>query len=175
MPTLTEKKAVVEEISQFLNESSAVYITNYKGMSVSEINELRSRFRESSVDFKVYKNTLVKRAMEKAGGFDDLYPYLDNQNGFAFVTENLGAPAKVIKTFSKDSGKPEFRAAVIEGDLFGENQLDSLASMKSKEEVIGDIVGLLLSPVSTIVRGLQAQGSNIAGAIKTIADKGENS
>ena len=174
MPTLSEKKAVVEEITEQLNNSNAVYITKYTGMSVSDMGGLRGKFREGNVHFKVYKNTLIKRAMDAIGGYEELYPHLEDQNGFAFVNEELAAPAKVLKDYIKEHNKPEFKAAIIDGDFYGQGQLDSLAAMKSKNEVIGDIMGLLLSPISNVVSGLQAQGSNIAGAIQTIAEKGEN-
>jgi len=173
MPTLAEKKAVVEEITENLNNSDALYIANYKGLSVAEINNLRSRFRNGDVRFRVYKNTLVKRAMEEIGGFDDLYPHLENQNGFAFVNEELAAPAKILKEFIREHKKPQFVAALVEGDYYREDQLESLASLKSKNEIIGDIIGLLMSPVNNVVNGLQTQGRNIAAAVQTIAEKGE--
>ncbi|WP_069132529.1 50S ribosomal protein L10 [Rhodohalobacter halophilus] len=173
MPTLAEKKAVVEEITEKLESSNAVYITKYTGMSVSDMGELRGKFREGNVQFKVYKNTLMKRAMDTIGGYDKLYDHLEDQNGFAFVEEELAAPAKVLKDYIKEHNKPEFKAALIDGDFYSQDQLDTLAAMKSKSEVIGDIVGLLMAPVSNVVSGLQAQGSNIAGAIQTIAEKGE--
>jgi len=173
MPTLSDKKAIVEEITEQLNSSNAVYITKYTGMSVDDMGELRGKFREGNVRFKVYKNTLIKRAMDAIGGYEDLYPHLEDQNGFAFVEEELAAPAKVLKNYIKDKSKPEFKAALIDGDYYSQDQLDSLAAMKSKNEVIGDIVGLLLSPITNVVSGLQAQGGNIAGAVKTIAEKGE--
>lgn len=173
MPTLTEKKAIVEDITEKLNNAKAVYITNYSGMSVSDMGELRGKFRDGNVLFKVYKNTLIKRAMDTIGGYNDLYPHLEDQNGFAFVDEELAAPAKVLKDYVKKNQKPQFKAALIDGDYYSEEQLDELAAMKSKSEVIGDIVGLLMAPVSNIVKGLQAQGDNLAGAIKTIADKDE--
>lgn len=173
MPTLTEKKAIVEEITEQLNSANAVYITNYSGMSVSDMGELRGKFRDGNVHFKVYKNTLIKRAMDTIGGYDDLYPHLADQNGFAFVEEELAAPAKVLKDYIKEHNKPQFKAALIDGDFYSEDQLETLAAMKSKSEVIGDIVGLLMAPISNVVSGLQAQGGNLAGAIKTIAEKGE--
>lgn len=173
MPTLTEKKAVVDEITDQLSNANAVYITNYSGMSVSDIGELRGKFREGNVHFKVYKNTLVKRAMDTIGGYDELYPHLVEQNGFAFVEEELAAPAKVLKDYIKEHKKPQFKAALIDGDYYTEDQLESLAAMKSKSEVIGDIIGLLMAPISNVVSGLQAQGGNLAGAIQTIAEKGE--
>lgn len=173
MPTLSDKKAVVEEITEQLNSSNAVYITKYTGMSVDDMGELRGKFREGNVHFKVYKNTLIKRAMEAIGGYEDLFPHLEDQNGFAFVEEELAAPAKVLKNYIKEKNKPEFKAALIDGDYYSQDQLDSLAAMKSKNEMIGDIIGLLLSPITNVVSGLQAQGGNIAGAVKTIAEKGE--
>lgn len=173
MPTLAEKKAVVEEITGVLKESSAVYITNYKGLSVAEINDLRGKFRERSIQYKVYKNTLIKRAFEEVGGYDDLFPHLENQNGFAFTGEELAAPAKVLKEYLKEHDKPQFVAALVEGEYYSESQLESLAAMKSKSEIIGDVVGLLLSPIKNVVSGLQSQGQTLAGAVKTIAEKAE--
>ena len=174
MPTLAEKKAVVEEITEQLKNSNAVYVTNYSGMSVSDMGELRGEFYKGNVLFKVYKNTLIKRAMNSLGGYDDLYPHLSEQNGFAFVDEELAAPAKVLKDYIKDNNKPEFKAALIDGDYYSSEQLDTLASMKSKNEVIGDIIGLLMAPLSNVVSGLQAQGETLAGAVQTIAEQDED-
>lgn len=173
MPTLAEKKAIVEEITENLKEAGAVYITNYSGMSVPEVNKMRGEFFEGDITYKVYKNTLVKRAMEDVGGYDELFPHLNEQNGFAFVEEELAAPAKVIKKLYEETEKPKFKAALIDGDYYGEEELETLAAMKSKSEVIGDIVGLLLAPVSNVVSALQAPGRNIAGAVETIAEEGE--
>lgn len=173
MPGTAEKKAVLTEITERLNNSGAIYVTNYSGMSVAEINQLRGAFRKGNVFFKVYKNNLVKKAMEEVGGYDDLYPQLVEQNGFAFVDEELAAPAKVLKDFIKENNKPEFKAAIIDGDFFSADKLEALAAMKSKNEIIGDILGLLQSPIKNVVSALNAQGSNIVGAINTIAEKGD--
>ena len=173
MPTLAEKKTVVEDITQKLKEAGAVYITNYSGMSVSETNDMRGEFFKGDITYKVYKNTLVKRAMEDVGGFDDLYPHLTEQNGFAFVEEELAAPAKILKKFNEEIEKPKFKAAIIDGDYYGEEELETLAAMKSKSEVIGDIAGLLLAPISNIASALQAPGRTIAGAVETIAEEGD--
>ncbi|HYW35505.1 MAG TPA: 50S ribosomal protein L10 [Balneolaceae bacterium] len=173
MPTLAEKKAVVEEITDNLRQADAVYITNYSGMSVGEINDMRGEFYKEDVTFKVYKNTLVKRAMEEVGGYEDLYPHLVEQNAFAFVDEELAAPAKIFKKFNEEIDKPRFKAALLNNDYYGEEELNTLASMKSKSEVIGDIAGLLLAPISNIIRAVQAPGQNVAGAIEKIAEEGE--
>ena len=173
MPT-AEKRAVLDEITANLKNSNAIYIANYSGMSVDESNQLRGAFRKGNVTYKVYKNKLMKLAMEEVGGYDDILPVLTQQNGFAFVEEELSAPAKVLKDFIKDNKKPEFRAALIDGEYFGEDKLDTLAAMKSKNEIIGDVLGLLMAPITNVVSALNAQGSNIVGAVKTIAEKGEN-
>jgi len=173
MPTLEEKRAVVEEITAELDSSGAVYIANYSGMSVSEVNDMRGEFFEDDISYHVYKNTLVKRAMDEVGGYEELYPHLVEQNGFAFVEEELAAPAKVIKKLYDETEKPKFKAAIIDGDYYGEDELETLAAMKSKSEVIGDIVGLLLAPVSNVVSAISAPGKNIAGALETIAEEGE--
>lgn len=174
MPTLEQKKALVEEISGVLKNSSAVYVTDYTGMSVAQINELRAKFRKGGVHFKVYKNTLLKYAMQEIGGYDDLYPHLEEQNAFAFVQEELSAPAKVLKDVLKTSDKPAFKAAYVDGSVYDSSQLDALASLKSKNDIIGDVLGLLLSPLANVVGGLQAQGQTIAGGIKVIAERGES-
>lgn len=172
MPT-AEKQAVLDEIAEKLESSSALYITNYSGMSVPEVNELRGAFRKGDIRFKVYKNKLVKLAMEKVGGYDEIIPSLVEQNAFAFVEEELSAPAKVLKDFIKDNNKPQFKAAMVDGDFYGEDKLDVLAAMKSKNEIIGDILGLLMAPLSNVVGALNSQGSNLVGAVKTIAEKGD--
>lgn len=172
MPTLAEKKAVVEDIAQQIKESDALYITDYKGMSVAEMNELRSEFNQKGVTYKICRNTLFRRAVDEVDGLDELKEHMVYQNAVAFVSGDPSVPAKIIKQRHKDKKeKPAFKLAVIEGVIYDEKQLDNLAAMKSKEEVVGDIVGLLLSPASNVVSALQAQGSNLAGAIKSIADK----
>ncbi len=173
MPTLAEKKELVEDISKNLDEAGAIYIADYSGMSVSEINDLRGDFFQQDVTFKVYKNTLVKRAMEEAGGYEEMEQHLTEQNAFAFVGEELAAPAKIIKKFNEEIEKPLFKAALIDGDYYDGEQLEALAAMKSKSEVLGDIVGLLLAPVSNVVSALQTPGKTIAGALENIGEKEE--
>lgn len=173
MPT-AEKRAVLDEIAENLKKANAVYVTNYSGMSVADANKLRGAFRKGNVFFKVYKNKLMKLAMEEVGGYDSVIPTLTKQNAFAFAEEELSAPAKVLKDFLKDNKQPEFKAAIVDGDFYGEDKLEALASMKTKNEIIGDILGLLAAPMSNVLGAINAQGSNLVGAVKAIAEKGEN-
>lgn len=171
MATLDKKKEQVDELKELLSNAGGVYVAKYEGMTVAKMNGLRKTFKQSAIPFKVYKNNLVRRAMEELGGYESLFPSLVEQNIFAIAGEDLSAPAKILKEHLKSESKPTFKAAIIDGDFYGENTLDSLAAIKSKNEVIGDVIGLLLSPASNVISALQAQGSNILGAVKTIADK----
>lgn len=171
MATLAEKKEIVEKLVEELKEADALYLTNFKGMSVSELNELRGEFRRNGIPYKVYNNTLFRRALSESGKFENIADHTVNETAYSIIQGDAAAPAKILKKFLKNKKKPEFKAAVIENQVYSTEQLDTLASMKSKEEVIGDIVGLLLSPMGNIVSGLQSQGSNIAGAVKSMAEK----
>lgn len=173
--TKDEKTAAVDEIVERLSQSPTVYLTNYSGLSVAQANELRMLFRESGVQFRVLKNTLVRLAMERLGGYDEVVEYLNGPTGVAF-SEEPAAPARVIKKFRQANAaleRPELKAAYIDGAVYGGESLDVLASLKSQEELIGDVIGLLLSPMSNVVSALQAQGGNLVGALKTIAEREE--
>lgn len=173
MPLTREQKAAaVEEITSILGEATTLYLTDYKGLTVEQANDLRTRFRASGIEYKVIKNTLLRRAMEGIGGYDDLFEYLHGPTAVAF-SEEPAAPARVIKKFTSDTRleRPELKAAFVDGACYPGNQLDVLASLKSKEELIADIAGLLLAPITNVVGALQAQGQNLVGALKTIAEK----
>ena len=172
--TKSAKEAVVDEIAQTLESRTVVYLTNYSGLSVAQANDLRNRFRDNGVDYKVYKNTLIRLAMERLGGYDDLIDQLHGPTAVAF-SEEPSAPAKVMKKFVQDESveKPELKAAYIDGAFYAADALDVLASLKSKDELLADILGLLMAPMSNIVGAIQAPGRNLAGAIKTIAEKEE--
>lgn len=172
--TKAHKEALVDEIVQTLESRPVVYLTNYSGLSVSQASDLRNRFRENGVDYRVYKNTLIRLAMERIGGFDELMDQLHGPTAVAFA-EEPSAPAKVIKKFVSDRSveRPELKAAYVDGAFYAADALDALASLKSKDELLGDILGLLMSPMSNIVGGIQAPGSTLAGAIKAIAEKEE--
>ncbi len=173
MPLTKEQKATaVDAITDQLEAAPMLYLTDFKGLTVEQANDLRRRFRDSGVEYKVIKNTLLRRAMEGLGGYDDLYDYLQGPTAVAF-SEEPAAPARVIKKFTKDTrqDRPELKAAYIDGDVYGAGQLDVLATLKSKNELIGDIVGLLMAPMSNIVGALEAQGSNLVAILQTISEK----
>lgn len=172
--TKAQKAAAVEEIRGKLEQTPTLYLTDYMGLSVEQANALRSQFRKAGVDFKVIKNTLLRLAMEGLGGYDDLYDHLHGPTAVAFSDEPA-APARVIKDFNKDQNteRPSLKAAFVDGSVYGGDQLDVLASLKSKDELIGDILGLLLSPMTNVAGALQGQGQTLVGALQTLAERGE--
>ena len=173
MPLTKQQKAeAVEEITGKLQQASTVYLTNYSGLTVAQANELRRRFREGNIEFKVLKNTLVRLAMERIGGYNDVFEHLNGPTGIAFG-EEPAAPARILKKFLKDNNLelPELKAAYIDGAVYGGGSLDVLSTLKSKQDILGDVLGLLLSPMANVVGALTSQGGNIAGAIKTLAER----
>jgi large subunit ribosomal protein L10 len=170
--TKAQKEALVDEIAATLEAKRIVYLTNYSGLTVSQADSLRNLFRQSGVTYRVYKNTLIRLAMQKVGGFDDLLDHLNGPTAVAFSDEPA-APARVIKKFVSDRAVelPELKAAFIDGAFYGAETIDVLAALKSKDEIIGDVVGLLLSPIRNVLGALQAPGQTIAGSLQTIAER----
>lgn len=170
--TKDQKAVLIDEIADKLQNHSTLYLTNYSGLTVEQVSELRNLLREAGIEYKVYKNTLLRLAMDRLGGYDDLYEQLNGPTAIA-LTGEPAAPARVFKKFTEDNklDLPEFKGAYIDGAIYAADALDVLAKLKSKDEIIGDILGLLMAPITNVVGGLQAQGSNLVGAIKTIAEK----
>jgi len=172
--TKEQKREQVAAIAEKLDAHNTVYLTDYIGLTVEEVTKLRRAFRDAGVQYKVFKNTMIRRAMEDKGGFDELYGQLSGPTAMAFTNDPAG-PAKVIKRFLVEVAKdlPRFKGAFIDGAIFDEHQLNALSMFKSRDELLGDVIGLLMAPLSNIVSGLQAQGSNLVGAVKTIAEQAE--
>ena len=172
--TKQQKETILAEVTSQLEDASTIYLTNASGLTVDNANALRKKFRESDIQYRVVKNTLLRLAMDKVGGYEDLYDMLAGPTAVAFGNEPA-APARVMKEFSKGPGDglPSLKGAYVDGAVYGADALEALASLKSKDELIGDIIGLLMAPMTNVVGGLQAQGSNLVGAIKTIAEREE--
>lgn len=169
-----QKSALIDEISEQLEQAPIIYLTDFSGLSVAQANELRSRFFEADVRYKVVKNTLAYMAMDRAGGYEELREHLRGPTALA-LSEEPAAPARVIKAFREDTGadRPELKAAYVDGDFYGADQLDALAALKSREELLSDVLGLLLAPMKNVVGALQAPGRNLAGALQSIAEQEE--
>ena len=173
MPLTKEQKAAsLDEIATLLEQSPTVYLTNYSGLTVAQSNELRKRFREAGIKYHVLKNTLVRRVMDERGGYDGFSEHLNGPTAIAF-SEEPSAPARVLQKFLRDQNLklPELKGAYIDGAVYGSDALETLTKLKSKQELIGDVIGLLLSPMTNVIGAVQAQGSNLLGILKTISEK----
>lgn len=169
-----DKALVIESLAQKFSESDNFYFTDTSGLTVEEVNNLRRLCFGKEIELKVAKNTLIKFALEKSErSFDGLDDVLKGTTALMFCAV-ANSPAKVIKEFRKEKGeKPYLKAAYIDSDvIFGDDQLSTLATLKSKEELIGDIIGLLQSPAKNVISALQGSGGQkLSGILKTLSQK----
>lgn len=173
----SEKTQVIDELREKINASPNLYITDASSLTVAKINELRALCFKAGVEMKVVKNTLTIKAMEQdqeERGYTPLYDALKGPTTILF-SEIGNVPAKIIKEFCGPKGeRPILKAAYIDSDIFiGDDQLELLASLKSKEELIGDVISLLQSPAKNVISALKSGGSTIAGIVKTLQERGE--
>ncbi|MEM6514703.1 MAG: 50S ribosomal protein L10 [Bacteroidota bacterium] len=170
--TREEKSQVIEELTAQLAESPNIYLADISGLNAGSTSDLRRACYKANVQLNVVKNTLLNKAMEASEkDFGDL-PSVLKGNTSVMYSETGNAPAKVIKNFRKKSDKPLLKGAFIEEAIYiGDEQLDMLVEIKSKEEVIGDIIGLLQSPAKNVISALKSGGGTLAGIIKTLSEK----
>ncbi|HZW38894.1 MAG: 50S ribosomal protein L10 [Syntrophothermus sp.] len=167
----TEKEEIVSQIREMIEKSSAVYLTDYAGITVEDISNIRNEFRKEGVRYKVLKNTLFKRAMDGTGKYDKLADHLEGMTGFAFASENPVAPAKIIKKYFDTTQKLSLKACYIENQYYDGKQLNVLATLPSKNEIIAGILGSLSSPASGIVGVLNAVARDLVSVIDEISKK----
>jgi len=170
--TREEKSLVIEDLTAQLSENSNIYIADISGLDAVVTSNLRRACFKANVSLLVVKNTLLAKAMEASEkDFENLPSALVGNTSIMF-SETGNGPAKVIKEFRKKSDKPVLKGAFIESAVFvGDENLEALVSIKSKEEVIGDIIGLLQSPAKNVVSALKSSGGKIAGILKTLSEK----
>jgi len=164
-----EKTEVISEVKEMIEKSSAIYLTDYSGINVEDVNDLRNQFRNEGVRYKVYKNTLFKIALKESGKYDKLADHLIGMTSFAFAAENLVSPAKIIKKYFDDDKKLLLKACYIEDEYFDGNQLKTLAALLSKDELIAGIMASLDSPVSGIVGSINAVMRDLVSVIDEVA------
>lgn len=166
-----EKSEIISEIKGLLESSSAVYLTDYHGINVEDISSLRNQFRNEGVRYKVYKNALVKRALNEMGKYDKIADHLTGMVGFAFTTTNPIAPAKIINKYFGDKDKLSLKACYVEGEYFDGSQLKTLATLPTKKELIASIMGSLNSPVSGIVGTIYAVMRDLVSVVEQISQR----
>ena len=170
--TREEKATVIEDLKSQLAENSTIYLADISGLDAGTTSALRLACFKANIKLAVVKNTLLAKAMEASEKeFGELPEVLKGNTSLMF-SETGNGPAKLIKTFRKKSNRPLLKGAFIEEAVFiGDDKLDTLVSIKSKEEVIADIVALLQSPAKNVISGLKSGGGKLAGILKTLSEK----
>lgn len=140
------KKVRVEEITEKFKTAATVVVVDYRGLTVGQVTELRKQLREAGVEFKVYKNTMTRRAIEVAG-LEGLNESLTGPNAIAFSTEDVVAPAKIINDFAKKNEKLEIKAGVIEGAIASADDIKALAELPSREGLLSMLLSVLQAPM----------------------------
>lgn len=168
-----DKSIIIEQIANTLKEYSSLYLTETTGLNAEKTSKLRRACSKADIKLLVVKNTLLKKAMETSDvDYSALYPVLKGST--SLMLSNTGnAPAKLLKDFCKKDDKlPMLKAAFVEESFYiGADQLDTLVNIKSKNELIGDIIGLLQSPAKNVISALQSSGNKLHGILETLSNK----
>lgn len=173
--TKEDKGAIIEELSEKFANTPYFYITDASGLNVAKTNELRRLCFERGIEYRVIKNTLIRKALESTNtdysSFDDAV--LKGFSGVMFHQESGKVAAKLIKDFLKaNKNSIKLKGASVDSSIFiGHDQLDTLLTLKSKQELVGEIIGLLQSPAKNVISGLQSGGNKLAGILKTLSEK----
>jgi large subunit ribosomal protein L10 len=174
--TRTDKTAVIEELKTRFSEANNFYLADSSSLTVEEVNKFRSMCFEKGIEMKVVKNTLARIAleqMEEKEKYAELLEILKGPTAVLF-TEVANAPAKVIKEFRGDNEIPRIKAAFIDTAIFvGDDKIKELAELKSKEELLGEIIVLLQSPAKNVISALKSGGSTLAGLVKALEERAE--
>ncbi len=165
---------MIEQLKEKFANASFFYFTDSSTLTVEQVNNLRRKLFEVGVEMKVVKNTLAQKALEELGESKSVEPLLEVLKGPTAVmfTEVANAPARVIKEFRKENEKPTIKAAYIDSAIYlGDEQLEMLAALKSKEELLGDLIGLLQSPMKNLLGSLQSGQNTIVNLLKALEER----
>jgi large subunit ribosomal protein L10 len=167
----SEKEQIVTEMVDAVGRARGLFFTDFTGLTVEQATELRREFRKSGIQYRVVKNTLVQRALESIGGYDAMYDKLVGPTGVAFASEDPVTPAKIIKQFASKHKKLSLKACVLENEVFDGSRLDELASLPSRKELMGSIVGCVQSPLAGVPSVVRAVLRDLASVVSEIEKK----
>ena len=167
----SEKEAIVAEVAERATRASAMYFADFTGLTVEQATELRREFRKAGVEYRVVKNTLAKKALERVTGYDAVYDKLVGPTGIAFSYDDVVAPAKIIKKFSEKSGKLKLKVAVLEKQVFDGSRLDELSKLPTRAELMAGVLGSIQAPISGIVGAIGAVMRDLVNVIDAIEKK----
>ncbi len=174
--TRQEKASAIEELKNKFETTEFFYLTDASAMTVAEVTDLRGRLYEKGVEMKVVKNKLAIKALEEFESdrnFEIVYPFFKGPTALLF-SDTANVPAKVLRAFREDHDRPVLKAAYIQADLYeGDSQIKPLSELKSKEDLLGEVIVLLQSPAKNVISALSSGGKTIAGLVKAIQEKKE--
>ncbi len=172
MPT-PQKEAIVQEMSDKFSRASSFVLTDFTGVDVNTLTEIRKKFFEEKVEYRVVKNTLAKRSFEKSG-IEGLDGYLKGVNAYAISYDDPTQPIKILEKFQKElNGKMPIKAAYFEGQVVDSDRVAALSKLPSKDELIGQFAGMILSPMAKLAATLNANMQNVVGVLMALKDKKE--
>ncbi|MBI5475853.1 MAG: 50S ribosomal protein L10 [Ignavibacteriales bacterium] len=167
----SEKEQIIAEVKEMIERAQGMYFADFTGITVEQITELRREFRKSNIDYRVVKNTLARKALESVTGYDNVIPKLVGHTGIAFGYEDPVAPAKIIKKFRDKHNKLTVKVCVLEKQVFEGSQLDEIAKLPSRNDIIAGIIGTVQSPISGIVGAINAVARDLVSVIDAIEKK----
>jgi large subunit ribosomal protein L10 len=166
-----EKTLLIEDVLRRVNASPFLFVVDYTGLTVDKFAELRKRLRGAGAEIHVFKNTLVKKAAEKAGYPSDIGTALTGQTAVVTGEKDVCASAKVMKTFADEFEKPKMKAGVMDGKYLGPDALKALASLPTREVLLSQLLGVLQAPASKLVRLLNEPAASLARVLKAKSEQ----
>ena len=162
-----EKEAIVQEIGDILSSSKGIYLTDFTGLNVQAITDLREQLREAGVSYRVVKNSLMSLAVEQSG-FSQLQEFLSGPTGIVYTEGDPSRPIKVLIEFSKRSGRPEVKGCLVEGTVFSSEQVEALAKLPPRESLLAEVAGGIVSPLTGFVGTLDGILRDFLGTVDGI-------
>jgi len=167
----SEKEQIVAEVMEVAGRASGMFFTDFSGLTVEQATELRREFRKSGVEYRVAKNTLIRKALESVTGYDKVYGNLAGPTGVAFAFDDAVAPAKIIKKFSDKHGKLTLKVCVIEKQVYEGARLDELAKLPTRKDLMSGILGVIQLPLAGVPTVLNAVMRDLVSVIDEVGKK----
>lgn len=165
----SEKEQIIAEVTEQFSRANSMYFADFTGITVEQVNELRREFRKSNIDYRVVKNTLARKALEKVSGYDGVYDSLVGATAVAIGYDDPVLPAKIIKKFRDKHQKLDVKVCVLEKQIFKGSQLDEISKLPGRKEILSGILGCIQSPlagVPTVIAAVMRDLVNVVDAIE---------
>lgn len=167
----SEKEQIVAEVAEVAGRAQGLFFTDFSGLTVEQATELRREFRKSGIEYRVVKNTLIRKALEQVSGYDRVFPSLAGPTGVAFAFEDPIAPARIIQKFTEKHKKLALKVCVIEKTVYEGSRLEELAKMPSRQDMLAAIVGSVQAPLAGVPNVLHAVIRDLVSVVDELGKK----